>query len=144
MHLSIQPRPPNSTTHAQGNCDNDHIVGLRSQEISWHVPVVSSTGWAPLLLIHAHKSKDASGNQTLTLRHATSQRISSAHLRLTGRSWWKTTCVSSTESQTSEGKQNRPYSEMLVWLSSHNRKHLKPVEQMLGRGSERLPEARGH
>lgn len=52
--------------------------------------------------------------------------------------------VSSTESQTNEGKQNRPYSEMLVWLSSHNRKHLKPVEQMLGRGSERLPEARGH
>lgn len=36
------------------------------------------------------------------------------------------------------------HGEMSVWLSSHNRRHLKPVEQMLGGGSERLTETRGH
>lgn len=136
----------NTQSHAQGNRDNDHIVSLLSQEISWYVSVGFSTGWAALILIlYMHTILMIHALTCSTRRHAFSRHISPARLRLTGFIVFffhrkLVTCVI-------HGKTHRRKKAALasaktfMWLSCHNRKHLEPVEQMLG---EDLTEARGH
>lgn len=83
-----------------------------------------STGPAALLLVYAHTSDDDSRSQTLT-RSTLHQALSQRHL-ISG-------LVPLKESVCG-------HIEMLAWPSSHNRKHLKPAEQMSGedlRGSLR-------
>lgn len=119
-------------THTQGNRDNDHIVSLLSQEISWYV---ISNGWAALVLICTNQRRIYAIKHR-RVQHFIMQLLNiSEYLPICG--WWKTTCV--IHRKPDQWKK----AELRCWLSSHNRKPLKPVEQMLGedlRGSLR-PEA---
>lgn len=130
------------TAQQRGNGDGGHNVRDILKVLLLCFPLKSSHD-----LWHVHKKKTTQNTeydfvaQTPTVQRAISQRISSPHLCLTCLCQWKTTCVSSSSSQTREGKkQDGPWRDAIAWLSSHCRKRLRPLEQVL----ERRSEARGH
>ena len=115
--------------HAQSHMETETMIILWavSHKRYPHISDVFSTGWAALLLTHT--SVNDSFNQTLTrsTHHAISQHIPFV---FDGSLLRENQLCHAPDQRKKESRAG--LSEMLVWLLSHNRKHLRPVEQMLG------------